>query len=89
MSVEGLDAGKQLAIVANGDENLCVGADGSLKDRQWAGREFMLFELSNLVLPMAKVSSIFPSRFLRCRAFNSFSYVSSERGLVRSSLIIC
>lgn len=88
MSVEGFDAGKQLAVVANGDEDLCMGADGGLKDRQWAGRELVLFELGNLVLPMAKVSSIVPSRFLRCRAFSSFSYVSSERGLVRSSLAI-
>lgn len=88
MSVECFDAGKQLAVVANGDEDLCVGADGGLKDRQWAGRELVLFELGNLVLPTPKVSCTVASRFLRCRALSSFSYVSSERGLVRSSLII-
>lgn len=42
MTVESLDTGKQLAVVADGDEDLCVTADGSLQDGQWTTVELVL-----------------------------------------------
>lgn len=50
MAVKCLDAGEELAVVADGDEHLHVRAHGGLKDRERAGREFVLLELGNLVL---------------------------------------
>jgi hypothetical protein len=46
--IEGLDACKQLAVVATGDEDLGSVADGGLEDGERSCGEFMLFDLSNL-----------------------------------------
>lgn len=43
MSVKGLDAGPQLAVVADGDEDLRVAANGGLEDGQRAAVELVLF----------------------------------------------
>lgn len=56
MAVEGLDAGEELAVVADGDEDLVVGADGGVEDAQGPGGELMLFELRDLVLPIPEKS---------------------------------
>lgn len=48
--VEGLDAREELAIVADGDEDLGVRSDGRLEDREGARRELVLFELGDFVL---------------------------------------
>lgn len=50
VAVKGLDASEQLAVVADGDQDLDVGADGSLQDGQGTGRELVLLELGNLIL---------------------------------------
>lgn len=53
VAVEGLDAGKELAVVAGVDEDLGVVAYGDLKQRKGADAEFVLldqrdFELAGL-----------------------------------------
>ena len=50
MSVESLNARKQLAIVATGDQNLICVAYGSLEDWEWAAAEFVLLQSCNLIL---------------------------------------
>lgn len=50
MSVKGLDASEELAVVAYGDEDLGVRFDGGLEDGERAGGEFVLFELGDFVL---------------------------------------
>lgn len=50
MSVEGLDTRKELAVVAAGDQDLGVRADGRLEDGEGAGGELMFFELRDFVL---------------------------------------
>lgn len=50
MSIECFDSGKELAVVAAGDENLGARAYGCLKDGQGASGELMLFYLSDLIL---------------------------------------
>ena len=43
MAVEGLDAGKELAVVAGVDEDLGVVAYSDLKERKGTDAEFVLF----------------------------------------------
>jgi hypothetical protein len=43
VSVKGLDAGQQLAVVADRDEDLRVAANGGLEDGQRAAVELVLF----------------------------------------------
>lgn len=50
MSVECLDARKQLAVVPARDEDLRVGADGGLEDAEGSCGELVLLELRDLVL---------------------------------------
>lgn len=50
MTIECLDAGKDLSVVPAGNKDLCARADGGLKDREGSGRELVLFNLSNLIL---------------------------------------
>jgi hypothetical protein len=50
VAIEGLDAGEELAVVADGDEDLVVGSDSGVEDAEGTGGELMLFKLSNLVL---------------------------------------
>lgn len=49
--VKGLDAGQQLAVRADADEDLGVGADGVLQDGQRAVAELPLLQLCDLVFP--------------------------------------
>ena len=49
--VKGLDAGQQLAVRADADEDLGVGADGGLQDGQRAVAELPLLKLCDLVFP--------------------------------------
>jgi hypothetical protein len=51
VAIEGLDAGEQLSVVAAGDQDLGVVADGGLQDGKWAGGELMLLQKGNLVFP--------------------------------------
>lgn len=44
MSIEGLNAGEQLAIVPAGDQDLGVRAGGGLEDGERAGGELVGFE---------------------------------------------
>ena len=41
MAIKGLDAREELAVVTQGDENLCVRADGGFEDGEGAGGEFV------------------------------------------------
>lgn len=50
MSVEGLDTCEQLAVVAAGNQDLGVRADGSLEDGERAGGELVLLELGDFEL---------------------------------------
>ena len=50
MPIERLDARQQLAVVAAGDQDLCVAAHGRLQDRQGPGRELVLFQEGDFVL---------------------------------------
>lgn len=52
MAIEGLDAGEELAVVADGDEDLGVRAHGGLEDGEGAGGEFVFFELGDFVFPV-------------------------------------
>ena len=58
MTVEGLDTGEELAVVANGDEDLVVGSDGGVEDAEGTGGELVLFKLGNLVLSVGEVSGV-------------------------------
>ncbi len=84
MPIEGLDTREQLSVVAAGDEDLGVGFHSRLEDRERAGCKFVLFELGDLKLTV--------NRTLACGLFGMSSmgkvetYVSSLRGLARSSL---
>ncbi len=49
MPIEGFHAGQEFAVVAAGDEDLGVGADGGLEDREGAGGELVFFELGDFV----------------------------------------
>ena len=51
MAIKSLYAGEQLAVVADGNEDLRVGSNRSLEDREGAGGEFVFLELRNFVLP--------------------------------------
>ena len=80
MAIEGLDTGEQLAIVSAGYEDLCACANSSLQDRQRTGGKLVLFNLSNLVLAVAR-----QHRFgAHSRVWGT--YVNSDRGLEMSSL---
>ena len=57
MAVEGLDAGKQLAVVAAGNQDLCARADGGLQDGKRSGGELVLLDLGDLVLAAGQVST--------------------------------
>lgn len=48
VSVEGLDAGEQFAVVAAGDQDLGAVADGSLQDGEGSGGELVLLHLGDL-----------------------------------------
>lgn len=52
VSVKGLDAGQQLAVVPAGDQDLGVRAGGGLQKGQRAGGELMLLDQSDFVLPV-------------------------------------
>ena len=57
MSVESLDTSEQLAVVATGNEDLGVRANGGLEDREWAGCELVLLELGDFELAVGRVST--------------------------------
>lgn len=44
MAIKGFDSGEELAVVAARDQDLCVSARGSLKQREWPGSEFVFFD---------------------------------------------
>lgn len=50
VAVEGLDTGQELAVVADGDEDLGVGTDGGLEDGEGSRAELVLLELGDFVL---------------------------------------
>lgn len=50
MTVEGLDAGEDLAVVSAGDQDLCARANGGLEDREGSGGELVLLDLGDFVL---------------------------------------
>ena len=50
MPVECFDPSQELLVVAKRDEHLALIPDGLLQDRQWALRDFVFFQLSNLCL---------------------------------------
>lgn len=54
VAIEGLDASEQLAVVADRNQNLIVGADGGLEDRERSGGELVLLALRDLVLTKQK-----------------------------------
>jgi hypothetical protein len=80
MTVESLDTRQNLAVVSARDQDLCARPDGSLEDGEGAGCELMFFDLSNFVLAKQQCQ--------RTKKLNmqGDTYVSSERGLDRSSL---
>lgn len=49
MPIKSLDTCEQFAVVAAGDQNLCVLSDGGLKERQRAGSELVGLEDANLI----------------------------------------
>lgn len=53
MTVEGLDAGKDFAVVSAGDQNLSARADGGLEDGEGSGGELVLLDLGDFVLAAA------------------------------------
>ena len=57
MSIESLDTCEQLAVVAAGDQDLGVRADGGLEDRERAGGELVLLELGDFELTVGGVST--------------------------------
>ena len=50
MPVERLDAREHFAVIPTRDQDLCVGTDGGLKDREGSGGEFVFLELRDFVL---------------------------------------
>lgn len=50
MPVKGFDAREEFAVVAAGDQDLCVLANRRLKDGERAGRELIFLELGDFVL---------------------------------------
>lgn len=42
MAIESLDTREQLAVVADGDQDLSVASDSGLQDGQWAAVELVL-----------------------------------------------
>ena len=50
MTVECLDAGEDLAVVAAGNQDLCARADGGLENGQGPSGELVLLDLSDLIL---------------------------------------
>ena len=80
MTVEGLDASKDLAVVSAGDQDLCARADGGLEDGERSGGEFVLLDLSDFVLAAAMSASWV------CCMRAAGTYVNSDRGFARSSL---
>ena len=50
MAVKGFDAREEFAVVADGNQDLCVRANGRLKNREGSVGELVLLELGNLVL---------------------------------------
>lgn len=57
MAVKGLDAGEQLAVVADGDEDLDAVAHGGLEDGEGPRGELVLLELRDLVLTVVRLSA--------------------------------
>lgn len=68
MSVKGLDTGQQLAVVTAGDQHLGVCAGGGLQERERAGGELVLFDLSDLIFTVE----------MRCKISLSDSCMSSR-----------
>lgn len=101
MSVKGLDTCEELPVVADGDEDLHVGAHGGLEDAQGAGSELVLFKLRQLVLTVCRGSRSASGVAAGRRGLGENwgerigelegggTYVSSERVFVRSSLGSC
>lgn len=56
MAVEGLNAGKKLAVVAARDQDLGVRAYGGLKKRKRPRSELVFLKLGNLILARSTVS---------------------------------
>lgn len=50
MTVECLDAGEDLAVVAAGNQDLCARANCGLENGQGSGGELVLLDLSDLIL---------------------------------------
>lgn len=50
MAIEGLDAGEELLVVAEGDKDLGMVTHGLLEDGEGALRDFVLFQLADLGL---------------------------------------
>lgn len=69
VAVKGLDAGEQLAIVADRDENLDMGPDGGLQDGQRPRGELVLLQLRNLVLAMGPGNTLAKDALERLRAW--------------------
>lgn len=69
VAVKGLDAGEQLAVVADGDEHLDVRAHGGLEDGEGPGGEFVLLELRDFVFPIDTRRLVLNSSLLRLLAW--------------------
>ena len=57
VTVERLDTGEELAVVAAGNQDLCARADGGLQDGKRSGGELVLLDLGDLVLAAGQVST--------------------------------
>lgn len=55
MTIERLDAGEDLAVVAAGNQNLCARADCSLEYGQGSSGELVLLDLSNFILAVQQL----------------------------------
>lgn len=54
MSVECLHAGQQLSVVSARDEDLCVGSNSGLEDREGTRCKLVFFKFSNLELAVTR-----------------------------------
>jgi hypothetical protein len=57
VTIEGLDASKDLAVVSAGDQDLCARADGGLEDGEGSSGELVLLDLGDFVFAVI-VSSL-------------------------------
>jgi hypothetical protein len=81
VTVKGLDAGEELAVVSARDQDLGARADSGLKDGKRAGGELVLLDLRNFIFSGTK------SALEMTLPAGSDTYVNSLRGFAISSCI--